>query len=247
MLKASNLIKKFDGETILNKVSLEVNKGDVLVILGRSGSGKSTLLRCLNNIEQIDGGSIEIAGEYLVQEVDGVIKYAESKKLKNLCMKMGYVFQNFNLFPHVNVLENLCLAQKLVFGKSAEDAEKTAVQLLKKVGLEGKEKSYPYQLSGGQQQRVAIARALCLEPEILCFDEPTSALDPELTREVLKVIKKLSDENRTMIIVTHEIAFAKQIATKVIYMKDGLIAESGNVEDILGIDTSDEIRHFVGE
>ena len=228
MLQASHVVKGFDGLSVLRDISLSVRQGETVAIIGRSGSGKSTLLRCLNNLEKIEGGTIEIDGQPLVK--DGV--YAPEKELRALCLKMGYVFQNFNLFPHMSVLRNLTEAQCCVLKRDKEKARAYARTLLKKVGLADREDAYPYQLSGGQQQRVAIARALALDPEILCFDEPTSALDPELTQEVLRVIRGLSEEGRTMIVVTHEMAFAREVAGRVVYMAEGVIVAEGAPEQV---------------
>jgi len=223
MLQATHVAKAFDGTPVLRDISLQVEKGETVAIIGRSGSGKSTLLRCLNSLERADGGTITIDGEALVQ--DGV--YAAPAARRALCLKMGYVFQSFNLFPHMSVLRNLTEAQRCVLRRDKKTAEAKARELLKKVGLADRESAYPYQLSGGQQQRVAIARALALDPEILCFDEPTSALDPELTQEVLSVIRGLAAEGATMIVVTHEMAFAREVADRVIYMAEGVIVAEG--------------------
>ncbi|MBR3108696.1 MAG: amino acid ABC transporter ATP-binding protein [Clostridia bacterium] len=239
MLNATNLKKSFDGLGVLRDISLQVNEGEVVAIIGKSGSGKSTLLRCLNNLEQVDGGTIEIDGQALVK--DGV--YGAPKEQRAICLKMGYVFQNFNLFPHMNVLRNLTEAQVCVLKRDKEKAAAYARELLKKVGLADKEAAYPYQLSGGQQQRVAIARALALDPEILCFDEPTSALDPLLTQEVLGVIRALSKEKRTMIVVTHEMNFAREVADRVVFMEEGVIVAEGKPDEVFG---SDKVKAFVG-
>lgn len=228
MLRAENIVKNFGALQVLKGVTLEVNKGEVVAIIGRSGSGKSTLLRCMNNLEKVTEGSIFIDQQPLVY--GGA--YIPSKEQRKVCLKMGYVFQNFNLFPHMSVLRNLTEAQKCVLGRGKEQAEEYARQLLKKVGLSDKEKAYPFQLSGGQQQRVAIARALALDPEILCFDEPTSALDPLLTQEVLTVIRSLSREKRTMVVVTHEMNFAREVADRVIYMEEGEIICEGTPETV---------------
>lgn len=240
MLKAKNVKKSFGALPVLKGVSLEIKKGEVVAIIGKSGSGKSTFLRCLNNLEKVDGGSIEIAGKYLV--TDG--SYAPAKEMRSICLKMGYVFQNFNLFPHMNVLRNLTEAQICVLGRKKEDAEKYARELLGKVGLADKEKAYPCQLSGGQQQRVAIARALALDPDILCFDEPTSALDPLLTQEVLSVIRALSLEKRTMIVVTHEMNFAREVADRVVYMEEGVVVAEGTPESVFA---SEAVKAFTGK
>ena len=239
MLNATNLKKSFDGLGVLRDISLQVNEGEVVAIIGKSGSGKSTLLRCLNNLEKVDGGTIEIDGQALVK--DGV--YGAPKEQRMLCLKMGYVFQNFNLFPHMNVLRNLTEAQVCVLKRDKAKAESYARELLKKVGLADRETAYPYQLSGGQQQRVAIARALAMDPEILCFDEPTSALDPLLTQEVLGVIRSLSKEKRTMIVVTHEMNFAREVADRVVFMEDGVIVAEGRPDEVFD---SEKVKAFVG-
>ena len=240
MLRATNVCKGFNGLSVLRGVSLTVEKGEVVAIIGRSGSGKSTFLRCLNNLERVDRGTISIEGEALVQ--DGA--YAPEKKLRGICLKMGYVFQNFNLFPHMNVLRNLTEAQRCVLKRPREQAETYARELLKKVGLEDKEGAMPCMLSGGQQQRVAIARALALDPEILCFDEPTSALDPLLTQEVLNVIRALSQEKRTMLVVTHEMAFAREVADRVVFMENGVVAAEGKPEDVF---SDAKVQFFAGQ
>ena len=239
MLNANHLKKSFDGLGVLRDISLQVNEGEVVAIIGKSGSGKSTLLRCLNNLEQVDGGTIEIDGQALVK--DGV--YCPPKEQRAICLKMGYVFQNFNLFPHMNVLRNLTEAQVCVLKRDKEKAAAYARELLQKVGLADRETAYPYQLSGGQQQRVAIARALALDPEILCFDEPTSALDPLLTQEVLDVIRALSKEKRTMIVVTHEMNFAREVADRVVFMEDGVIVAEGRPDEVFD---SEKVKAFVG-
>ena len=239
MLKVTSLEKKFDSLGVLKGISLEVRKGEVVAIIGRSGSGKSTLLRCVNNLEKADAGTIEIEGRALVK--NGV--YALPREQREISLKMGYVFQNFNLFPHMSVLRNLTEAQICVLKRKKEDAEKYGRELLKKVGLQDKEAAYPCQLSGGQQQRVAIARALALDPEILCFDEPTSALDPLLTQEVLSVIRALTKENRTMVVVTHEMAFAREVADRVVFMENGVIVAEGTPQQVFD---SEKVKAFVG-
>ena len=239
MLNANHLKKSFDGLGVLRDISLQVNEGEVVAIIGKSGSGKSTLLRCLNNLEQVDGGTIEIDGQALVK--DGV--YCPPREQRAICLKMGYVFQNFNLFPHMNVLRNLTEAQVCVLKRDKEKAAAYARELLQKVGLADREAAYPYQLSGGQQQRVAIARALALDPEILCFDEPTSALDPLLTQEVLGVIRALSKEKRTMIVVTHEMNFAREVADRVVFMEEGVIVAEGAPQEVFD---SEKVKAFTG-
>ena len=248
MLQAINIQKSFGETGVLKGVSMRVRRGEVVAIIGRSGSGKSTLLRCMNNLETIDSGEIRIGGESLVVTgADGVPVYKRDKELRMLMLKMGMVFQDYNLFPHCSVLKNLTMPQTLVLGRSAKEAERKAMSLLEKVGLSEKANEYPCNLSGGQCQRVAIARALCMDPDILCFDEPTSALDPQLTYEVLSVIRALADEKRTMIVVTHEMNFARDVADRVIYMENGLIVEDGPAGEVLGANRSEAIRAFAGE
>lgn len=234
MLQAQNIYKRFGHLEVLKGVSLQVEKGEVIAIIGPSGSGKSTFLRCLNRLETIDRGTIEIEGEIMAKNgPDGRTVYSDEKDITRLRRKMGMVFQDFNLFPHKSVLENLMLAQVLVNQVAKEEAEKTARDLLEKVGLSQKAGNYPFELSGGQQQRVAIARALAMNPDIMCFDEPTSALDPELTGEVLRVMRDLALEHMTMVVVTHEIGFAREVANRVIFMDEGLIVEEGTAQDVL--------------
>jgi len=234
ILKATDVYKDFHTNEVLKGVSIQVDKGEVIAIIGPSGSGKSTLLRCLNRLETIDRGSIEIEGEYMVKNgPNGKAVYANEKDIARMRLKMGMVFQNFNLFPHKSVLENLMMAPMLVNGTDSSAARDTAMMYLEKVGMAQNGPNYPYQLSGGMQQRVAIARALCMNPDIMCFDEPTSALDPELTGEVLQVMKDLALERMTMVVVTHEIGFAREVAQRVIFMDEGTIVEEGNAEEVL--------------
>ena len=248
MLKAVNIYKKFGELQVLKGVSLHVNKGEVIAIIGRSGSGKSTFLRCLNRLETIDQGTVEIAGELMVQNfAGGKAVYSCEKDIARLRRKMGMVFQNFNLFPHKSVLENLILSPDIVNKIDKDQAVQTARSLLAKVGLSDKADNYPFELSGGQQQRVAIARALAMNPEILCFDEPTSALDPELTGEVLDVMKNLALEHMTMIVVTHEIGFAREVADRVIFMDDGIIVEQGKAEDVIVHPRQERTRAFLSK
>ena len=223
ILEIRSLQKSFADNHVLKNISLDVDPGNVVSIIGPSGSGKSTLLRCATFLETADGGDILYDGQYAVQ--DGV--YASKADLTRFRTRYGLVFQNFNLFPHYSVLKNVSEAP-ILHGQSKEEAQEYARSLLKKMGLEGKENAYPYQLSGGQQQRVAIARALAMKPEILFFDEPTSALDPELTGEVLKVIRQLAEEKMTMVVVTHEMPFAKAVSNRVIFMDGGVIVEQGD-------------------
>ena len=232
ILEVQNLVKKYKDIEVVKGVSLKVEKGETLVIIGASGSGKSTILRCINQLEKIDGGNIKIDDDFMVKEYKkGKAIYQDKEILKKMNLKCGMVFQNFNLFPHMTILQNVTESMIYVLGKSKEEAEKEAKKILEKMGLQDKVNSYPCDLSGGQQQRVSIARTLAINPEILFMDEPTSALDPELIGEVLKVIKKLAEDKRTMVIVTHEIQFAKEIADRVIFMDNGTIVEERLPED----------------
>jgi len=228
MIRMNQIYKKFNQLEVLKGIDLEVKRGEVLAIIGPSGSGKSTLLRCLNRLETIEKGTIEVEGEFLVQEKNSITTYTDAVTAKMILGKMGMVFQQFNLFPHMTVLENLIEAPILVKNMKRGDIIPVAEQLLAKVGLLDKRDVYPSRLSGGQKQRVAIARALTMKPDIMLFDEPTSALDPELTGEVLKTMRQLAEEHMTMIVVTHEMAFAREVANKVIFMADGEIVEQGS-------------------
>lgn len=235
MISAIDIVKNFDKLEVLKGVSLEVYKGEVVAIIGPSGSGKSTFLRCLNRLETINGGSVTIEGDELVTTTpDDKVIYAEEAKARMICRKMGMVFQQFNLFPHLTVLENVIEAPLTVKGVKRDEIIPEAKELLRKVGLEDKLDSYPSRLSGGQKQRVAIARALAMKPDIMLFDEPTSALDPELTGEVLKAMRQLAEEHMTMIVVTHEMGFAREVANRVIFMDKGEIIEQGNPEGVFG-------------
>ena len=226
MLQAIDIRKKYGDNEILKGVTVRVDKGEVVAVIGRSGSGKSTLLRCLNHLETIDSGEIRIDGQAMVTTgADGAAHYRTEKDLRGLCLKMGLVFQDYNLFPHYTVLHNIVAPQQLVLHRSRQEAEQKAMLLLEKVGLADKAGAYPCNLSGGQCQRVAIARALAMDPEILCFDEPTSALDPELTGEVLAVMRNLAAEGMTMLVVTHEMGFARNVSSRVVLMEGGVIVE----------------------
>lgn len=248
MLQVMDVKKSFGETGVLKGVSMKVARGEVVAIIGRSGSGKSTLLRCMNHLETIDSGEIRIGGQPMVTSgADGKAQYIPDKALRALCLKMGMVFQDYNLFPHQTVLKNLTMPQQLVLGRGTKEAQEKAMTLLAKVGLAEKANEYPCNLSGGQCQRVAIARALAMDPDILCFDEPTSALDPLLTQEVLHVIRQLADEKRTMIVVTHEMNFARDVADRVIYMENGYIVEDGPAKDVLGDHRSEAIRAFAGD
>ncbi len=241
ILEVKNIKKDFGKTQVLKDVSFSMEKGQVLAIIGSSGSGKTTLLRCLNFLETPDAGEILLEGR---QIFGAGVKYTEEQIRENR-LNFGLVFQNFNLFPQYNVLENVMLAPTLLKKGTAGELKTRAEGLLSQVGLADKLDSYPYQLSGGQQQRVAIARALALQPKILCFDEPTSALDPELTGEVLRVIRQLKNEDRTMIVVTHEMEFARSVADVVIYMADGIIEEIGTPETVFGAPQSEKTRAFL--
>ncbi len=241
IIQVENLSKSYGSLCVIKDISFSVQKGEVLGIIGPSGSGKSTLLRCITQLETVSDGSIRICGEDLVQK--GV--YAHKKQLRQVGLKVGLVFQNFNLFPHFSVLKNITEAQVSVLGLKQSVAEERARELLKKVGLAEKEKSYPFELSGGQQQRVSIARALALEPEVLFFDEPTSALDPELTGEILKVIRELAQEKMTMVVVTHEMTFARDLSDRIIFMDGGVIVEEGNAKDIIDSPKEQRTKEFL--
>ena len=246
VLHASDIHKSFGTLEVLKGVSLQVKKGEIVAIIGPSGSGKSTFLRCLNLLETIDRGSIEIGGQCLVKTgPDGKASYAGARETAEIRRKIGMVFQNFNLFPHKSVMENLTLAPVLVQKMDLEQATANARTLLEKVGLEDKANNYPFELSGGQQQRVAIARALAMNPDILCFDEPTSALDTGLTGEDLKVMKDLAMEHMTMIVVTHEIGFAREVAHRVLFMAEGRIVEEGPAEEVLLNPREESTRAFL--
>ena len=246
ILKVEHVKKLFGNLNVLKDISFELNAGEVLSIIGPSGSGKSTLLRCITQLETVNGGLVQVDGKDMVQSGDkGTPVYAPAKVLREIRLSTGLVFQNFNLFPHLTVLQNLCLAPVRVLGVSREQARETGRSLLKRMGLEGKEKAYPCELSGGQQQRVSIARALAMNPKILFFDEPTSALDPELTGEVLKIIKKLAEDKMTMVIVTHEMAFARAISNRVFYMDEGKIYEDGTPQQIFDDPKREKTRRFV--
>lgn len=242
MIQVSNVKKSFGHVEVLKDVTFTVKKGEVVAVIGSSGSGKSTMLRSLIELEQVDSGSICVQGDYLVK--DGV--YANGKEIKQITSKMGMVFQHFNLFPHLTVKQNLELAPRNVKKESAAEISKRSRELLEKVGLSAKADAYPANLSGGQKQRVAIARALMMNPDIILFDEPTSALDPELTGEVLQVIKQLAEEHMTMMVVTHEMGFAREVASKIMFMDNGKILESGTPEQIFTNPQFERTKAFIG-
>ena len=233
IMEISHCRKQFGENRVLKDISLSVSEGQVVSIIGPSGSGKSTLLRCATLLETMDGGSLSYMGKSAVTDVNGAAVYAPIATLKEIRGYFGLVFQNFNLFPHYNVLKNIAEAPMLIQKRPKDEVYETARELLKKMGLSDKEDAYPYQLSGGQQQRVSIARALAMRPKILFFDEPTSALDPELTGEILKVIRDLASEHMTMVIVTHEMAFARDVSDHVIFMDGGVIIEQGEPNAII--------------
>ena len=243
LLEVKNIKKNFGKTEVLRGIDFSLERGEVLCIIGSSGSGKTTLLRCLNFLERADSGSITVDGECLF---DAQVQGADhDSELYSKRLHFGLVFQNFNLFPQYTARQNITLALELQKKKSQQEIDDIAERLLSSVGLSDKGQSYPCQLSGGQQQRVAIARALALEPDILCFDEPTSALDPELTGEVLRVIKGLKNSDRTMIVVTHEMEFARNVADRIIFMADGVIEEEGTPEQVFGSPRSPKTQHFL--
>ena len=248
VLELNHVKKTFNNETlhVLKDISLSVGKGEVVAIIGPSGSGKSTLLRCATLLTDMDSGELLYMGDYAAKnDASGKAVYAGKAELKKIRSRFGLVFQSFNLFPHYSVLRNLTDAQVNVLKRSKSEAREKAMVLLGKMGLADKADAYPCQLSGGQQQRVAIARALAMDPEILFFDEPTSALDPELTGEILKVIRQLADEHMTMVIVTHEMSFARDVADRVIFMDGGVIVEQGDPEQVLGDPAQERTRRFL--
>lgn len=244
-IKATNIWKKFNNLEVLKGIDLEVNEGEVVAVIGPSGGGKSTLLRCLNKLETIDKGSITIDGEELCRETSGGTEYVKNNDVRRIACKIGMVFQQFNLFPHMTVLENLIEAPVNVQKRDKAEVIKEAEVLLAKVGLSEKRDVYPRKLSGGQQQRVAIARALAMKPAIMLFDEPTSSLDPELTGEVLRTMRELADEKMTMVVVTHEMGFAREVATKVVFMADGHVQEQGRPEEIFVNPKNERLKSFL--
>ena len=237
MITLKNLHKSFGDITVLNGIDLEVAEKEVVVIIGPSGSGKSTLLRCINHLEQPTEGTVE---------VDGILLDSEAN-INAVRAEVGMVFQRFNLFPHMTVLDNITLAPMKVRGVSKEEAEKTANELLKRVGLGDRGGAYPSQLSGGQQQRVAIARALAMHPKIMLFDEPTSALDPEMVKEVLNVMKKLAEEGMTMVVVTHEMGFAREVGDRVLFVDEGRILVEGTPEEIFDNPKEERLKSFLSK
>ncbi len=239
MIRVENVSKQFNKTRALKNVSLEVNKGDIISLIGPSGSGKSTLLRCIHGLEHVDSGKIYMDDEWMNPD--------NEKKFRMQRNRMGFVFQHFNLFPNMSVLQNCKLAQVEVLNKTDEEAEKTALEYLDKVGLLEKKDSYPNNLSGGQKQRVAIARALCMNPDIMLFDEPTSALDPEMIKEVLEVMKDLGKQGMTMVVVTHEMGFARKVGTRVVFLDQGEIIEENTSEEFFANPQSDRAKDFLSK
>lgn len=248
VLKLSKINKSFGSNHVLKNVDFTMKKGEVVAVIGQSGGGKSTLLRCITFLERIEKGEITIDRDKIVCEVNGKSVYPKDEELRRRALKVGLVFQDFNLFPHLSVLSNLTLAPSLVLKFSKQQAVEKAKELLEKVGLTDKINAYPYELSGGQKQRVAIARALQMEPDLLCFDEPTSALDPELTGEVLKVIKDLKVKlHSTMLIVTHEMGFARNVADRVVFIDGGVILEDGTPDEVFTNPKNERTRIFLSK
>ena len=239
MIRVENVSKNFNKTRALKNVSLEVNKGDIISLIGPSGSGKSTLLRCIHGLEHVDSGKIYMDDEWMNPD--------DEKKFRAQRNRMGFVFQHFNLFPNMSVLQNCKLAQVEVLNKTDEEAEKTALEYLDKVGLLEKKDAYPNNLSGGQKQRVAIARALCMNPDIMLFDEPTSALDPEMIKEVLEVMKDLGKQGMTMVVVTHEMGFARKVGTRVVFLDQGEIVEENTNEEFFASPQSDRAKDFLSK
>ena len=239
MIRVENVSKQFNKTRVLKNVSLEVNKGDIISLIGPSGSGKSTLLRCIHGLEHVDSGKIYMDDEWMNPD--------DEKKFWVQRNRMGFVFQHFNLFPNMSVLQNCKLAQAEVLNKTDEEAEKTALEYLDKVGLLEKKDAYPNNLSGGQKQRVAIARALCMNPDIMLFDEPTSALDPEMIKEVLEVMKDLGKQGMTMVVVTHEMGFARKVGTRVVFLDQGEIIEEHTSEEFFANPQSDRAKDFLSK
>ena len=239
MIRVENVSKNFNKTHALKNVSLEVNKGDIISLIGPSGSGKSTLLRCIHGLEHVDSGKIYMDDEWMNPD--------DEKKFRVQRNRMGFVFQHFNLFPNMSVLQNCKLAQVEVLNRTDEEAEKTALEYLEKVGLLEKKDAYPNNLSGGQKQRVAIARALCMNPDIMLFDEPTSALDPEMIKEVLEVMKDLGKQGMTMVVVTHEMGFARKVGTRVVFLDQGEIIEENTSEEFFANPQSDRAKDFLSK
>ncbi len=238
LIEVKNLSKNFGYQKVLKDITVDINEGDVVCVVGPSGSGKSTFLRCLNRLEEASGGQIIFEGTDIVDKKTDIDKHRQ---------KMGMVFQQFNLFPHMTILKNLILAPTKLQNVKEEDAKKYAMELLKKVGLEDRANDYPNQLSGGQKQRIAIVRALCMKPDVMLFDEPTSALDPEMVGEVLNVMKDLANQKMTMVVVTHEMGFAKEVASRVMFLDGGEFVEENNPKEFFENPKSDRLKEFLGK
>ena len=238
LIKVDNLCKSFDDVDVLKGINAEIHKGDVMVVIGASGSGKSTFLRCLNRLEEPTGGKIYFEGTDITDPSVNINIHRQ---------KMGMVFQQFNLFPHMTVMKNLTLGPIKLLKKSKADAEKRAMELLERVGLADRATAYPSQLSGGQKQRIAIVRALCMEPDVMLFDEPTSALDPEMVGEVLEVMKQLAKEGMTMVVVTHEMGFAREVGTNVVFVDDGVIVEQGEPKEFFKNPKNQRLKDFLSK
>lgn len=238
LIKVDNLCKSFDNVDVLKGINAEIHKGDVMVVIGASGSGKSTFLRCLNRLEEPTGGKIYFEGTDITDPSVNINIHRQ---------KMGMVFQQFNLFPHMTVMKNLTLGPIKLLKKSKADAEKRAMELLERVGLVDRASAYPSQLSGGQKQRIAIVRALCMEPDVMLFDEPTSALDPEMVGEVLEVMKQLAREGMTMVVVTHEMGFAREVGTNVVFVDDGVIVEQGEPKEFFENPKNRRLKDFLSK
>lgn len=245
VIEMNHVKKQFGDKEVLKDISLEVKEGEVVSIIGPSGSGKSTLLRCAAFLERMEGGTISYLEEEVVKEFDGVSVYPSKAEIRQVCTNFGFVFQNFNLFPHYTVLKNVSDAPIAIQKRDKDEVCEEVKKLLEKVGLSDKENAYPCELSGGQQQRVAIARSLALHPKILYFDEPTSALDPEITAGILKIMKELAAEKMTMVIVTHEIDFARAVSDRVIFMDDGVIVEQGKPSEVIDNPSNDRTKEFL--
>ena len=245
LLEINHCRKSFGSLEVLKDLSLSVEESQALSIIGPSGSGKSTLLRCTTMLDTLDGGDLIYEGSYAARDVEGRAVYAPPGELRQIRNKFGLVFQNFNLFPHYSVLKNIMEAPVLVQKRSRKEAKEQAMELLEQMGLADRADAYPYQLSGGQQQRVSIARALAMNPKILFFDEPTSALDPELTGEILRVIRKLAERKMTMVIVTHEMAFARDVSDYVVFMNEGVIVEQGPPREVIDHPTQERTIQFL--